>query len=315
MPIDPQAERLMAMLGAGRRTDWSAVTAAERRRGFAALMRVAGRVPPVAGVDTVSIAGAAGPRAARLYRPAGEPPGPRPGLVYFHGGGLVAGDLDTHDGLCRSLSAGSGCRILAVDYRLAPEHPFPASAEDAAAALAAVLDDAGRFGLAPRRVGVGGDSAGATLAIAAADALRGRSGPGPALQLLLCPVLSVGAATASRRAFAEGYLLDGAMMARDLADLGAGSDDPRLAPLAAPDLSGLPPTMIHTAEFDPLRDEGALFAARLAEAGVAVEHRCHPGMIHHFYGLAGLIPAARVIVAEIAAAVGTALASEPEAAR
>lgn len=305
MPIDPQAERLLAMLGAGPRTDWSTVTADKRRAGFAGLMRMAGRAPATGPVEAETLDGPAGPLAARLYRPGQEGTGPRPGLVYFHGGGLVAGDLDTHDVLCRSLAAGSGCRILSVAYRLAPEHPCPAPFDDAVAALADVLAAPGRFGLAPERIAVGGDSAGGTLAIAAA--LAARQGPRPAALLLLCPVLAVTAQTPSRAAFAEGFLLDAEMMIRDLADSAPDPADARLSPLAAPDLSGLPPTLIHTAEQDPLRDEGALFAARLAAAGVPVEHRCHPGMIHHFYGLMGFIPAARTALDGIAAGLGRAL--------
>ena len=192
--------------------------------------------------------------------------------------------------LCRSLAAGSGCRVLSVAYRLAPEHPCPAPFDDAVAALADALASPGRFGLDPDRIAVGGDSAGGTLAIAAALAARHRAGPRPAALLLLCPVLAVVAETASREAFADGYLLDAAMMARDLADHAPDLAEPRLSPLSTTDLGGLPPTLIHTAEHDPLRDEGALFAARLVEAGVPVEHRCHPGMIHPFLRPDGLHP-------------------------
>jgi acetyl esterase len=307
--MDPQAVRLIAMLGAGRRPDWPAVTAEQRRGGFAGLMRMAGRAPEIGGVDRITVAGAVNQLAARLYRPKDEPPGPRPGLVYFHGGGLVAGDLDTHDVLCRGLAQGSGCRVVAPEYRCAPEHRFPAALEDAVTASADVLDRASAFGLDPARVAVGGDSAGATLAILAASALRDRSGPRFALQVLLCPVLDMLPATASRREFAEGYLLDAAMMARDLADYAPGMDpaDPRLSPLRAADLSCLPPTLIHAAEFDPLRDEAELYAERLAGAGVEVEHTFHPGMIHHFYGLTGFIPDAKTILNQIAADVGARL--------
>ncbi len=314
MPVDPQAARLLAMLGAGGGTDWGDVGAAERRRGFAGLMRLAGRPPEIGGVDLAEVAGDAGPLAARLYRPADEPTGLRPGLVFFHGGGLVAGDLDTHDVLCRALAAGSGFRVLAVAYRLAPEHRFPAPMQDAVAATADALDRASSFGFDAARIGVGGDSAGGTLAAVAARVLKARPGPRPALQLLLCPVLDTVASTESRRAFAEGHLLDAGMMARDLADLAPGAadlQDPRLSPLHAADLTGVAPALVHTAEFDPLRDEGALYAERLAAAGVAVAHRCHPGMIHHFYGLTGFIPAARVVLAGIASELGAALSSGP----
>ena len=303
MPIDPQAERLLAMLDTGGRTDWGAVTAAERRIGFARLMRLAGRPPAVGGVEEPSVAGVEGPLAARLYRPSDEPAGPRPGLVYFHGGGLVAGDLDTHDPLCRGLAASSGCRVVSVAYRLAPEARWPAAALDAEAAVADVLDRAPAFGLDPRRVAVGGDSAGATLATLAARSLRTRSGPRPALQLLLCPVLDMTARTPSRALFGEGYLLDTAMMERDLADCAPDVPDPAdppLSPLRQADLAGLAPALIHTAEFDPLRDEAALYAERLAAAGVAVHHLCHGGMVHHFYGLTGFIPRAKTILTEIA---------------
>ena len=309
MPVDPQAARLMAMLGAGRRPDWAGVTAEDRRRGFAGLMRMAGRAPEIGGVEDVTVAGAEGPLAARLYRPADEASGPRPGLVYFHGGGLVAGDLDTHDVLCRSLARDSGCRVIAVDYRCAPEHRCPAAVEDAIAATTDVLDRAASFGLDPARIAVGGDSAGATLATLAAGALKHRSGPRLAIQLLLCPVLDMLPTTASRREFADGYLLDAEMMARDLADYAPGTDpaDPRLSPVRVADLGGLPPTLIHAAEFDPLRDEAAIYADRLAAAGVLVDHRCHAGMIHHFYGLTGFIPAAKTILADIAMDLGTRL--------
>ncbi len=306
MPIDPQAARLMAMLGAGRRPDWSGVSAEERRRGFAGLMRMAGRAPEIGGVDSISVAGAAGDLEARVYRPSEEPAGAAPGLVYFHGGGFVAGDLDTHDVLCRGLAQGSRCRIVAVAYRRAPEHRYPAAVEDAVAATSDVLDRAGLFGLDPARIAIGGDSAGATLATLTTAALKHRAGPRLALQLLLCPVLDMVPASPSRHAFAEGHLLDAAMMARDLADYAPGLDpsDPRLSPLRSADLEGLPPTLIHGAEFDPLRDEAALYARRLAEAGVVVDHRCHPGMIHHFYGLTGFIAAAKEILAEIAGDLG-----------
>lgn len=303
MPIDAQAARLMAMLGAGRPTDWSSVSATARREGFAALMRMAGTAPALPGVETVAVAGADGFLAARLYVPA-ERIGP--GLVYFHGGGLVAGDLDTHDALCRNLALGSGCRVLSVAYRLAPEHRFPAAVEDAIAASTDVIGRAAEFGIDPARVVLGGDSAGATLATLSAGALGRRV----ALQLLLCPVLDIEPGTESRRIFGQGYLLDAAMMARDLADYlpeGPALADPRLSPLRAADLVGMPRALIHTAEFDPLRDEGALYAEKLAAAGVAVEYRCHPGMIHHFYGLTGLVPAARSALAEIAAGLGKAL--------
>ena len=301
------------MLGAGPRVDPMTITAEDRRRSFAASARFAGAPPPgVAAVDT-TVEGASGLLAARLYAPEAAASVPRPGLVWFHGGGLVAGDLDTHDTLCRHLSAGSGCRVLSVAYRLAPEHPFPAAAEDACAALADALDRPGAYGFDPARIAVGGDSAGGGLAAVAARTLRARPGKRVVLQALLCPVLDARADTDSRRAFASGFGLDAALMLRDLADLGGGDastldlDDPRLSPLRTGDPAAGPRTVIHTAECDPLRDEGAAYAAALTRAGTRVGYRCHPGMIHHFYGLAGAVPTAAAARDAFAEAIGEAL--------
>ena len=315
MPLDPAAKRLLAMLGAGPRRDPATMTAEARRRSFATSARFAG-VPPtgVAALET-EVEGASGRLAARLYRSENEASAARPGLVWFHGGGLVAGDLDTHEVICRHLAAGSGCRVLSVAYRLAPEHPFPAAAQDAVAALAGVLDRADTFGFDPALIAVGGDSAGGGLAAVAARALRDGRGPRPVLQALLCPVLDARGDTESRRTFADGFGLDAALMARDLVDLGGGDpasldlDDPCLSPLRAGDLARLPPALIHTAACDPLRDEGAAYAAALERAGVSVAYRCHPGMIHHFYGLAGAIPAAAAARDAFARAIGEAIRS------
>ncbi len=314
--LDPQARRLLAMLGAGRRTDPALLTIAERRQGFADLMRLAGPRPAIGAVDEVAVRGHAGWIAARVYTPVIPPPDALPGLVYYHGGGLVAGSLDTHDPLCRALARDAVCRVVSIDYRLAPEYRFPAAVDDAVASLEDVLDRASAFGLDPRRVAVGGDSAGATLAAVSARHCVTRTGSRPLCQFLLCPVLDMEPRTASRRDFGDGYLLDAGLMARDLADYAPSPQDrcdPRLSPLRADDLVGLPPAVIHTAEFDPLRDEGAAYAEKLRRAGVCAEDRCHAGMIHHFYGLTGFIPRARSILAEIAADLGARLRSQAEA--
>ncbi len=313
MPLDSRAQRLLAMLAAGPGVDHSRVTAAERRRSFATLMRMAARPPAIETVET-TVVGGGGALPARIYGPLGDPRRALPGLVYFHGGGLVAGDLDTHDALCRWLAHGAGCRVVSVGYRLAPEHPFPAAVEDACAATVDVLERAAVFGLDPVRIAVGGDSAGATLATVASRAIRHRPGPRLTCQLLLCPVLDVEAVTPSRLAFGEGHLLDAALMRRDLVDYAPGMtdfDDPRLSPLRAADLADMPPALIHTAEFDPLRDEGSAYSDLLRGAGVAVRLRCHAGMIHHFYGLTGFIPAAVALLTEISQELGRALRADP----
>ena len=266
----------------------------ERRESFRKLMALSRGGAEIGSIEDRSIPGPGGAITVRLYRPDGEGDAPLPAVVFFHGGGLVAGDLDTHDALCRVLCRGSGAIVAAVDYRLAPEHPFPAAIADSIAATAWIAENAGALGIDPERIAVAGDSGGGTLATIVCQSVRGEKGPRIAMQLLLCPVLDLGAETVSRQEFASGYLLDRAMMARDLAHYGPVDPlDPRVSPLRAADLAGMPRTLIHSAEFDPLRDEDATYAERLRAAGVAVSHTCHAGMPHHFYGLTGIIPAAR----------------------
>jgi acetyl esterase/lipase len=213
------------------------------------------------------------------------------------GGGGGGASLETHDGVCRRLSNASGCRVIAVDYRLAPEHPFPAALDDARASLEAIHDRAEAFGIDPARLGVAGDSAGGGLAAAVCRAARD-GGPPIAFQLLICPILDVAAESASRVDLAEGYFLNRATLERDL-ELYAPLDraDPQVSPLREPDLAGLPPAFIHTAEFDPFRDEGRAYAERLAQAGVAVSETRHEGMIHYFYAMPGVIGRAEAALA------------------
>ena len=205
------------------------------------------------------------------------------------------GDLDTHDCLCRILANESGCRLVSVDYRLAPEHPFPAAVEDACAATAWIAAHAAELAIEPTCLAVAGDSAGGTLAAVVCQTAKG-SGFKIALQVLLCPVTDIAADNQSRRKFAEGYFLEGPLMSwagTHYLPSGVDLNDPRLSPLRAPDLSGLPPAHIHTAGFDLLRDEGKAYADALERAGVRVHHVCHEHMIHHFYAMGGAIPYAR----------------------
>ena len=265
---------------------------------------VAHRPPlPMARIEPVAIPGPAGPLDARLYSPptAG---GPSPLLVFFHGGGWVIGDLDTHDDPCRFLATHSGARVLAVDYRLAPEHPFPAAAEDALAAYEWAAANC-------ERIGVGGDSAGANLAAATCLQARDRNMPVPSMQLLIYPVTETAGTAPSRRTFGEGFLLTRADMnwfEGHYLPPGANRDDPRVALLNASDLSGLPPAYVATAGFDPLRDEGEAFAQRLGEAGVQVALRRHPGLVHTFANLAAICPSARAAMLEAAGALRMGLA-------
>ncbi len=279
-------------------------SAADRRRGLEALKDMAEDAPDGAvAARELSFEGPGGPLKARLH--AADPGEIGPCLVYFHGGGWVAGDLETHDGVCRRLAQASGAKVLAVDYRRAPEHRFPAPVEDGLAAVRWASAQAVMLGVDPNRLGVAGDSAGAGIAAAVSQIARDQGGPRLALQLLICPILDVAHESASRRAFAEGFFLDVATMRADLADYLADGDpgDPRISPLLAPRLDGLPPALIHAAEYDPFHDEAQAYAARLVEAGVDAQFTAHAGMIHYFYALPRAIPHAREAMVAIGAQV------------
>jgi acetyl esterase len=266
---------------------------------------VAHRPPlPMARVEAVAIPGPAGTIDARLYSPTASSE-PSPLLVYFHGGGWVIGGLETHDDPCRFLATHSGARVLSVDYRLAPEDPFPAATEDALAAYDWAAANAERLGADPGRIGVGGDSAGANLAAAVCLMARDGGVPLPSMQLLIYPVTETAGTAPSRRTFSEGFLLTRADMdwfEGHYLPPGVDRDDPRVAVLNAPDLSGLPPAYVATAGFDPLRDEGEAYAQRMREAGVRVALRRHPGLVHTFLNLTAICPTARAAMLEAAGA-------------
>lgn len=293
MTLDPDVVRFLESLGMAwprRAADFSVE---ERRLALAQLLALGGEPQAVAGITNCFATGPGWSLPLRLYTPLHAQSALLPGLVYFHGGGLVAGGLDTHDGICRALANSSRCKVLSVAYRLAPEARFPAALEDACRATRWVGENAASLDLDPARLGVGGDSAGATLAAAVCQCLSAVEEPRPAFQLLLCPLLDYHARTPSRRIFESGYLLDRAMIEHDLACyLSEGDDprDPRISPLNSKQVRWLPPAIIHTAECDPVRDDGALYAERLRGAGVAASYRCHSGMIHLFYGLGAVIP-------------------------
>ena len=317
MPLDPAAKNLLDLLvAAGRPKVWQ-VSPAEAREGISALAEAAdAKDVPIGRIDNDTWPGPAGALAYRSYTPVDAAGEPLPALLYFHGGGFVIGDLDTHDGLCRLFANTSGCRLISVEYRLAPEHKFPAAVEDADAAACWVAEHARELGIDPDRMAIGGDSAGASLAAVVCQLAKERGGPRLALQLLLYPATESGVDTPSRVAFAEGYLLEKKSIEwffQQYVEPGTDPIDPRLSPLLAPDLSGLPPAHIHTAEFDPLVDEGKAYADKLAAAGVEVEYVCHPGMIHHFFCLAGAIPYARTAIANAGAAIKQALARARQA--
>ena len=308
MPLDPQVAALLAAFDAlslapvhtltpeQARAQYDAVVAARRGPGF---------VPEaVGGVEDLRVPH--GP-AVRLYRPAAvERP---PVLVFFHGGGWVVGGLDSHDAVARALCRRAEVAVVAVDYRLAPEHPYPEPLHDCRRAVGWVAQSADRLGADGERLAVGGDSAGGNLA--AAVALAGRdAGPPLAAQLLVYPAVDVRGGAASYEQNGTGYFLSAQDMRwywEQYAGPQPDADDALLSPLAAPSLAGLPPAVVATAEFDPLRDEGDEYARRLQEAGVPVWHRCYPGMTHGFFGSGGVVDAADAAVSEVAGALGALL--------
>jgi acetyl esterase len=239
---------------------------------------------PVASVRNVVIPGPEGAIPARHYRPA-DGDG-QPLLVFYHGGAMVVGDLETHDDLCRHICRAGGLHVLSVDYRLAPEHKAPAASDDAFAAFQWALDHAGDLGADPGRVAVGGDSAGGNLAALVSLRARDEGIALPAVQLLFYPVTNWGAQTRSRTLFADGFFLTGGDLqfgaAKYLDGAAVDAGDPRVSPLLADDLSGLAPALVLTAGFDPLRDEGRQYAERLRAAGVAVDHREFGSLVHGF---------------------------------
>ena len=294
--LTPRMAGVLERINRARRKPFHAMTPAEARAVYAAGAEVLD-LPraPLPRVEDLLLPGGDGlPRPARLY--SAQPPGlscPSPVLLYFHGGGFVLGGLDTHDSLCRQLALRSGAAVLSLDYRLAPEHPFPAAWDDAWSALRWLFANASRWRLDPDRIAVGGDSAGGTLA--AATALRARDEGLPlALQLLITPGTSDRADTGSRRLFGQGFLIDSATVAWffDHAVPKAHRHDPRFAPLEAPDLEGVCPALVLLAECDPVVDDGISYADRLHMAGVAVDLEIYRGVTHDFMKMGRVLPEA-----------------------
>jgi acetyl esterase len=260
---------------------------------------------PLARVEQLTLRGPAGPIPARLYA-ATHAPDPRPLLVYYHGGGWVVGGLDTHEVVCRFLAREARVQVLSVDYRLAPEHRFPSAVEDALAAFRIATQEAAALGADPARIAVSGDSAGGNLAAVVSQlAAQGGTDTPPAFQLLFYPVTDLSKKHASYRTFADGFFLTERTMDWYRKHYLAHEDeafDPRASPLLSKDLTALPPAHIVTAGFDPLRDEGEAYAARLREAGVPVTLRRHPGQIHGFCNVSAVARSARAALVEAAAA-------------
>jgi acetyl esterase len=298
MPLDRRANRLLSILAATHRAGAPRETAEDRRHSLLTLAHTIEIVPAQAAEPSQGVIIAPDVDIPfRIYPPKETDERVLPALVFFHGGGWVAGGFDTHEGLCRRLAAAADCRVIAVDYRLAPEHPFPAGLTDALAATHWVIENAAGLGCDLDRIAVGGDSAGGALAASVCHTLRDAGGPKVALQVLICPILDLAGDSQSRRALGEGYFVNRATVERDIDDYcppDIDRRDPRVSPLRAARFDRLPPAVIHTAEFDPFRDEAAAYASALRKAGVRVREVRHPGMIHYFYAMARAIPYALV---------------------
>ena len=264
----------------------------------------------IARIENRTVPGPAGQIPVRIYTPVGT--APFPVLVYFHGGGWVIGNLDTHDGICRSLANRVGCLVVSVDYRLAPEHPFPAAPEDCYAATRWLAEHAGSLGGDKGRIAVGGDSAGGNLAAVVALMARDRGGPKLAFQLLVYPATDTDFETRSYRENSEGYFLTRADMVwfwNHYAPRDEDRRNPYAAPLRAASLRGLPPALVITAEFDPLCDDGNAYAARLREDGVPVRLSQQDGLIHGFFQMGAVIDRGRASVDEASRALKDAFAT------
>ena len=275
-------------LAKAQRAEMDGVPVSKARRMMARSSRLVGGHQPIGAVTDRTIDGPGGPLRLRFYTPRGVD-GPTPALVFFHGGGFVMGDLDTHDALCRFVAEHAQVRIVAVDYRLAPESPFPAAVEDAVAAWRWVHEHATGLAIDAARIAVGGDSAGGNLAAVVSQEMVHWGGPVPAFQWLIYPVTDFSAKTASRERFADGFILTDALMDVFESSYLVGDEnrtDPRLSPLHG-DVTGLPPAYLVTAGFDPLRDEGEAYARKMSAAGVKVSFHREAGLVHSFASMVG----------------------------
>jgi acetyl esterase len=308
MALDPQAQALLDQMQEAGVPPFEQMTVGEARQAAYAFIDLQGAPEDVASVGHRFVPGPCCDLPVRIYTPEGE--GPFPALVYFHGSGWVILNIEVADIAARALTNRTGCVVVAVNYQKAPEHKFPVPFDDAYAATTWVAEHASELGIDPGRIGVAGDSAGGNLAAAVCLKARDEHGPSLAYQLLIYPVTDYGWDKPSYLENAEGYLLQRETMrwfwGHYLASEAEG-DNPLVSPLRAPDLSGLPPALIVTAEFDPLRDDGELYGQRLREAGVPVKISRYDGMIHGFFYMAGVLDQTKNLYDEIGTEVRAAL--------
>lgn len=300
MPLDPQAQAVLDTMAAANLPPYEQTSVEEARARYNA-SQTGGTAEPVAKIEDRQIPGPEGPLRIRIYTPQGM--GPFPVLVYFHGGGWVFGNLESHDAICRALTNAANCITVAIDYHLAPEYKFPVPAEDCYAATQWVASNTASFNGDETRIAVGGDSAGGNLAAAVSQMARDRGGPTLVYQLLVYPITDYMPDVPSYRENGEGYYLTRADMAwfwNHYLGNEAEGKNPYASPLQATSLNGLPSAMIITAEYDPLRDEGELYANRLQEAGIPTTLIRYPGMIHGFIRMRDAIDQAKKALDDIA---------------
>jgi acetyl esterase len=303
VPVDQHIAALLAMAQSSDMPPMYEASPEVGRAQYLALttgLRSPEQVVPVGSTEDITVPGGDGDLPARVYRPEGD--GPFPTVVFFHGGGWVIGDLETHDNMARHICRGSSAVVVSVDYRLAPEHPFPAAADDAVASARWIAANLDRFG-GDDRLAVAGDSAGGNLSAVVSQVLHAE-GTTLAGQLLIYPAVDSDGEYPSRVENARGYFLEQPTMEwfyGHYAGTWENPKDPRLAPLHAADLSTQPPTVLVTAEFDPLRDEGEAYAAALKAAGVPVDATRYDGLIHGFFDMGTVSPAAQAAIDETCA--------------
>jgi acetyl esterase len=304
MELDPQMKAILDTIAAAGGKPFNAMTPAEAREGIKLLVQVFGGQPEqMAKIEDRRVPGPAGEIPVRVYTPAGA--APMGGLVYFHGGGWVIGDIESHDEVCRALAKGAGCIVVSVDYRLAPEHKFPAAPEDCFAATKWVSQNAAALGIDANRIAVGGDSAGGNLAAVVAQMARDRGGPKIAFQLLIYPATDWSKESASQREFTQdGYILSRGDMVwfyDHYMNSPAEKTNPYFSPACAKSLAGLPPAFVLTAAIDPLRDEGEAYGEALRKAGVPTTVKRYPGVCHGFVMMGAKLDAGKQAIADCCA--------------
>lgn len=313
MALDPPLKSLLEKSGAARlRIDWRKGVAAARREFWQTARRLEADAPALHRVTSLQVAGADGALKARLYVPLAVGVGPGPCVVYFHGGGFVVGDLDSHDMLCRRLADAARMRVLSVAYRLAPEHKAPAAADDAFAATRWAFEHAAQIDVDAARIAVAGDSAGGNLAAVVTQDFKRAGGSKLAAQALFYPLTQLVRMTPSQMRFSEGYVLTQAaqdFFKRTYLRAPEEAKDVRVSPLLADDLTGLPPAYVLTAGYDPLLDEGKAYADKLAACGVPVTYAPYPNQIHGFLNLTAVSTAAKRAIEDAGAWLSRAMPS------